>query len=53
MLNEKKKSDGYTEYGYTCKKLKMGKVDNMLFKDVCICVNTKRKSKIEESGYLW
>lgn len=38
-------SEECIEYGTLTKKVDNGKVSNMLFKDVCICVNMKKKSK--------
>lgn len=46
MLSEKKKSEGYVEYGHTHKKVKNRKVNSMLFKDACMCVNIKMKANI-------
>lgn len=49
-----KQSEECVEYGTLTKKVDNGKVSNMLFKDVCICVNMKKKkAKLRERGYFW
>lgn len=39
--------------GALIKKVKNRKVNSMLFKDACMCVNVKMKAKMSESGCFW
>lgn len=40
-----KQSEECIEYGTLTKKVNNGKVSNVLFTDVCICVNMKKKKQ--------
>lgn len=39
--------------GALIKKVKNRKVNSMLFKNACMCVNIKMKAKMSESGCFW